>query len=488
MSTASGLLADSKPAELRFSTIAGWIHATKRLNCSPKQLSQSDSIATSWATRRHRKVSYMLTTLLPTGALFAGVALLLLGSGLLNTVVALRGSLEGFSDTTLGLIGSTYFLGYFLGTFIAPRLIRRMGHIRAFAFFGAAVAVCMLLHALIVHALFWMLLRVITGVALVGFYAVIESWLNEQTPAARRGQVFAVYMAVNLLALAGAQQLLRVDGPESFTLFAIAAIFVCLSLLPMTMTRLPQPQIGHPAKLDLRMVWRAAPAAFVGAISSGIAMLMTSAILGGALLQWPIGHLSDSGDRRKALGMVATAATITAAVMVAMGSFEMVALVGFFIFGGAAFTVYPIVVAHLIDHLHQHDILAGNTGILFLHGVGAAVGPLIAGGLLEYVGPTGLPLHFAISFAPLAIFALLQARRSKDEIIDEAAEFAPMLRTSPVALDMVSPDAETDSAPACATADKGEEDGAPAVAAAETAAAATEKGRDIDSIPPMQSQ
>ena len=105
----------------------------------------------------------MLTTLLPTGALFAGVALLLLGSGLLNTVVALRGSLEGFSDTTLGLIGSTYFLGYFLGTFIAPRLIRRMGHIRAFAFFGAAVAVCMLLHALIVHALFWMLLRVITG-------------------------------------------------------------------------------------------------------------------------------------------------------------------------------------------------------------------------------------------------------------------------------------------------------------------------------------
>ena len=253
-----------------------------------------------------------------------------------------------------------------------------------------------------------------------------------------------------------------------------------------------------------------APAAFVGAISSGIAMgafwslgpiygerigldaggiamLMTSAILGGALLQWPIGHMSDSGDRRKALGMVATAATVTAAVMVAMGSFEMVALVGFFIFGGAAFTVYPIVVAHLIDHLHQRDILAGNTGILFLHGVGAAIGPMIAGGLLEYVGPTGLPLHFAISFVPLAIFALLQARRSKDEIIDEAAEFAPMLRTSPVALDMVSPDAETDSTPAYATADKGEGEGAPPVAAAETAAA-TEKGRDIDSIPPMQSQ
>lgn len=437
----------------------------------------------------------MLPTLIPTGALFAGIALLLLGSGLLNTVVALRGSLEGFSDTTLGLIGSTYFLGFFLGTFIAPRLIRRMGHIRAFAFFGAAVAACMLLHALVVQAAFWMLLRVVTGVALVGFYAVIESWLNEQTAAERRGQVFAVYMMVNLLALAGAQQLLRLDGPENFTLFAVAAIFVCLSLLPVTMTRLPQPRIGHTPKLDLRMVWRAAPAAFVGAISSGIAMgafwslgpiygerigldaggiavLMTTAILGGALLQWPIGLLSDRGDRRYALGMVASVAALTGAVMVALGSFEMVALVGFFVFGGAAFTVYPIAVAHLIDHLHQQDILAGNTALLFLHGAGAAIGPMIAGGLLELLGPTGLPLHFAIGLAPLAIFALSQARRSKDEIIDEAAEFAPMMRTSPAALDMVSPDLEAHEAP---TPDTETE--------TETAGSAIDK---IDSIPPAQ--
>ena len=418
----------------------------------------------------------MLSTLLPIGALLTGTALLLLGSGLLNTIVALRGSLEGFSDTTLGLIGSTYFLGFFLGTFVAPRLIRRMGHVRAFAFFAAGVATCMLLHALVVEPLFWMALRVITGVGLVGFYAVIESWLNEQTAAERRGQVFAVYMVVNLLALGGAQQLLRLDSPQTFTLFAVAAIFVCLSLLPVTMTRLPQPQIGHTPKLDLRMVWRAAPVAFVGALVSGIAMgafwslgpiygerigldaagiaaLMTSAILGGALLQWPIGRLSDSGDRRRALGFVATAAALTAAVMAALGSFELVALIGFFIFGGAAFTVYPITVAHLIDHLRQQDILAGSTGILFLHGVGAAIGPLMAGGLLGLIGPAGLPLHFAIALAPLALFALLQARRSRDEIIDEAAHFSPSRRTSPSVMEMVAPESGIIAAQATSTGD-----------------------------------
>lgn len=144
----------------------------------------------------------MLPTLVPISALLCGIALLLLGSGLLNTVVSLRGSLEGFSDTTLGLIGSTYFLGFFLGTFVAPKLIRRMGHIRAFAFFGATVAACILLHALVVQPWFWMGLRVLTGMSLVGFYAVIESWLNDQTASERRGQVFAAYMIVNLAALA----------------------------------------------------------------------------------------------------------------------------------------------------------------------------------------------------------------------------------------------------------------------------------------------
>ena len=66
-------------------------------------------------------------------ALLVGVALLLMGSGLLGTLLAVRGGLEGFGDQTLGLIMSGYFVGFFLGTYLAPGLIQRIGHIRAFA-------------------------------------------------------------------------------------------------------------------------------------------------------------------------------------------------------------------------------------------------------------------------------------------------------------------------------------------------------------------
>jgi len=95
----------------------------------------------------------MFATLVPLGALLSGVALLLLGSGLLGTLLGVRGSLEGFGDQVLGLIMSGYFLGFFLGTFLAPAAIHRMGHIRAFAFFGALFTCSVLLHALWVDPL-----------------------------------------------------------------------------------------------------------------------------------------------------------------------------------------------------------------------------------------------------------------------------------------------------------------------------------------------
>ena len=90
----------------------------------------------------------MIRLLLPIAALLCGIALLLLGTGLLNTLLALRGSAEQFSDQTLGLLGSAYFAGFILGTWLCPRLIRRMGHVRAFTFLAAAEAACVLIHLL----------------------------------------------------------------------------------------------------------------------------------------------------------------------------------------------------------------------------------------------------------------------------------------------------------------------------------------------------
>ena len=116
----------------------------------------------------------MLALVLPIGSLLIGVALLLLGGGLLNTLLALRGGMEGFSDGTMGFVMSGYFIGFFVGIYLALPLIRRIGHIRAFALCAAVMSCSALLHILIVDPWAWLAIRVLTGAVLVILYTLIE--------------------------------------------------------------------------------------------------------------------------------------------------------------------------------------------------------------------------------------------------------------------------------------------------------------------------
>lgn len=402
----------------------------------------------------------MLAHLIPIGSLMLGTALLLLGNGLMSTLLALRGSLEGFSDQLLGLMGSAYFVGFLIGTWAVPQMIRRIGHIRAFAYFASTIAAVILLHSLIVNVWVWLLLRLATGVALVGFYTVIESWLNSRSEAQTRGQVFAIYMMVNMAALAAAQQFLHLASPESFVLFSIAAVMVCLSVLPLVSTRQPQPQVHRVPRLTVAAMWRAAPTAVLAAIVSGlsmgtfwsmaplyaarlgydaggVALLMTATIVGGALLQLPLGRYSDRHDRRHALAFAAGGGALGAVLMALFGGTPWALLTAAFAFGGMAFALYPITVAHLVDHLPQEQILSGNAGML-LHGLGAVAGPTLAGMLMALGGAPALPLFFAATLAPLALYIMLFARGRADEIVEEAAQFVPMVRTAPTAVEIVA--------------------------------------------------
>lgn len=402
----------------------------------------------------------MIAAIRPLSALFAGVALLLAGSGLLSTVLAVRGRLEGFGDRTIGLIMSAYFVGFFLGTFIAPGLIRRIGHIRAFAFFAALCAATVLLHPILVDAWAWGALRALTGAGLVGLYTVIESWLNAQAPAAQRGQVFALYMAVNLFALAAGQWLLGVHAPDSFVLFSLVAMLVCLAVLPVTASRMNQPDLPASPKLGLAALYRAAPAAAGGAFLSGLAMgafwglgavyatridldlggvsaLMSATIVGGALLQLPIGKLSDRGDRRTALALVSLLAAVLAAGMIAGAGFGPRWQYGlFFVYGGLAFAIYPLCVAHLLDHLPAADVLAGCSSLLLLNGIGSALGPALAGVSMARFGASALPGFFAAVLGLLAAMAIgRRLWRQRDR--DSPAQFHAMLRTTPSALELL---------------------------------------------------
>ncbi|ESQ97156.1 MFS transporter [Stutzerimonas chloritidismutans AW-1] len=398
--------------------------------------------------------------------------MLLLGHGLLNTLLTLRGVAEGYSTGMIGLLMSGYFAGFLIGTWLAPSLIRRIGHIRTFAFYAALAAVAVLVHVLIVNPWVWLVLRVLYGVSLVTLYMVIESWLNAQVSGEKRGQVFALYMAVNLGALAAAQQLLSLDTPMNFTLFALAAILISSALMPITLTRQAQPALPDMPATDLLQLARIAPlplmaagisgltlggfwglapvyASQVGFDAAGVGLLMSITILGGAVLQWPIGLFSDKHDRRVVLLWVVAIAAVLALVITPILSGSL--LLGLmFLWGGLAFSIYSIAVAQMVDQLHPDEILSGSSGLLLANGFGAAFGPVVAGGLMHLFGHIALPLFFAVSLGILAIYSFWRPRRVVDLVTEPHGHFTPMLRTSHTVLELMpdTPEVEADAAPA----------------------------------------
>jgi MFS family permease len=235
-----------------------------------------------------------------------------------------------------------------------------------------------------------------------------------------------------------------------------------MALMPIALTRQIQPSVPDTLHTNLRQIFAVAPLALVAAGLSGLALsafwamapvyaslsgfdatdvglLMSSAILGGALLQWPIGIYSDKHDRRLVLFWVVALAVLVALLMsVTPAGKPLLGLI--FIWGGLAFAIYPIAVAQLIDQLHSDEILSGSSSLLLINGIGSVGGPLLAGLLMQQFGTQALPLYFAATLGLLAAYTWYRLRHVSDLVSEPAGHFMPMLRTSHTVLELM-PDA-----------------------------------------------
>lgn len=396
----------------------------------------------------------MTATLRAVTALLVSTAFLLASIGLLGTLIPLRGTGFGYSQTLVGGLAWAYYAGFLAGTYLMPRLVRRVGHIRGFAFGTICAAAVALLHALGSWPWLWLVLRFVGGIAMVGLYTIIESWLNARAPATQRGAVFAIYMTVNSGALALAQPLLLVQGAP-FVLFMLSALLALAAALPVVLTHQPQPEVQEAPRLALRRVYEVAPTAAVAALLSGfslgaffglapvyarvlgfdtaqISAYMAFGILGGALLQWPMGFLSDRIDRRLMLALVGVAALVFALAVAEVGGQPDPAVVLIFAYCGMAFAIYPMAVTHLVDYLTPEELLGASSSVYLLYGAGSAVGPLVAGFAMDRYGPQLLPYWFALNAALLALYAGYRYYSYSRTLVEEN-NFRPLVGTTATA-------------------------------------------------------
>ncbi len=390
----------------------------------------------------------MLKTAAANWALLLGIGVLMLGHGLQGTLLGVRANIEGFAPVVIGVIMAGYSLGYLVGALRVQRLIARVGHVRVFAAVAAVASAAILLHAVLVDPIAWFVLRFVTGYAVAGIYIVAESWLNGSSGNEERGGLLSVYMIVLSGGIATGQFLLNLDDPARTDLFIVASVLLSIAIVPMLLSSVPAPIVAAARELSLRDLYRVSPLGFVGMFGVGMAQatllglgavfaasigfslaavstFMALVFVGGMVLQWPIGRLSDLLDRRKViLGASLVAAAALAVAYLAVEEADPLVLTGlFFLYGGLCMPLYSLCLAHTNDYLDNDQRVAASGTLSFVAGLGMIVGPLAASGAMQVVGPVGFVAFLFVIHAATSVFALYRMTRRAMVPLDRQGDY-----------------------------------------------------------------
>jgi len=381
----------------------------------------------------------MLTAVQPILQVLVGVVCLETALGILAPTITLQLAHRATPVELIGLIGSAYFAGFLLGSLTCHRVIDRVGHIRSFAVFAAIAANATLLLLVFDQVYVWLLLRIVEGDAIAGQYVVVESWLNDKASNENRGRIFSVYMAVSWAASGVSPLALNIADPTGHLLLTLAALALVASLIPLGLTRIGNPEIGEREHFGLVKLYNISPTGIVACFGAGIAtpafyallpayfvtagfstaqlsFVYSFSTLAGLIVQFPIGYLADHLGRRPLMLVTSLGSAAAAFMLYAAGDSSFAMLAGLiFVFEGLMAPLYGLGVGQTSDYIDKKDFVAASSGLLFAWGLGSALGPAAAGGLIGLIGPRGLFLFMAGSLMVFVLFlvARMLARRAK---------------------------------------------------------------------------
>lgn len=397
----------------------------------------------------------MVAILLPVAALFLSFGILLAGNGLQGTLLPVRAGLEGFTPFAIGAMGAAFYVGYILTCFCAPWIVARAGHIRSFTVFGTVASAAQLMHVVWLDEFSWSVLRFITGACLCGLYMVMESWINERSSQEHRGRILSVYQIVNLGAVTAGQLLLNLYDPAGFQLFVIGSVLVSISLVPVALTRTVAPQPLQKVRIRISRVFGISPVGVISCLTVGLvngaiwtivplyaqntlnsiaelSLFMSLIIIGGAAFQWPLGRWSDIIDRRWVIIFICVGAGVGALALMLLGSLSrevMFALA--FVYGGFAFSLYAIAIAHANDQADPEDFVEIASTLILVFAVGAVIGPLIASAAVQWLGPDTFFAYSAVIHFLTAGFAFFRMHMRPATAAEDKEDFIAVPRASP---------------------------------------------------------
>ena len=363
-----------------------------------------------------------MKTLLSISALLFTIMLMQMGTTALGPLDTLSAIELGFSNTEIGAIGGAHFLGFLVGCLGSPLLVKRVGHARAYCVTAALSIIAILLHPVLPYFWAWCVFRVMTGIAIATSYTAVESWLNAKLTNKNRGRFFGVYRIIDMTGALVAQAMIIVLVPAYFLSYTMLAILICLSLMPLGLTKTVQPAMPETQKIDVLFAFRISPLAALGVLTVGatgsalrmigplfayqlnftstqIGLFLSLPLIAGMIIQLPIGYLAERATPRQLIGGLSG---ITILISIAFSVIEAESVFGIktifilvFIFGLTTMPLYSLSAIHANNQTKEQDMTMLSASLIFLFGIGAIISPVIASYIIEHFGPLSMFTYFA---------------------------------------------------------------------------------------------
>jgi len=350
---------------------------------------------------------------------------------------------------------SGYPIGFIFSCFITPRLIAKSGHVRVFAALVSIASTSALIHLITYDPYSWGAMRILSGFCFSGIYIVAESWLNSLSDNKNRGSLLSTYFVVQTAGYMAGQLMLGLSRPGDISLFIFVSVLLSFALVPILIAATTQPTNEEPQRISIVELFNFSPMALIGGFANGIAhgtllfvttlyarslglsitatgYLLAVSTLGGLLMQFPLGSLSDKLDRRLVIAgaSIVTLVLCTAMIIVPNAQTNTVTLFGgFLLLGGLILPIYSICMAHMNDHLKPSQMVAASSTLVLVFAAGMVLGPIAGSFALDNAGANGMFMLYIVVAAILAGTGIQRILLSDKEDVD-GRDIVPIASTS----------------------------------------------------------
>ena len=374
--------------------------------------------------------SLLRTIVSPLTAFFAGTALACCAYALLTSTLGLRMAEASVSTFAAGIVLSLYYAGYIIASLTSNQIINRVGHIRAFSTYISLFSALVLMHYFSDNPVYWGILRLLEGYCMGSSFMCLESWLNTRANNNNRGLLMSLYMITSYLGASTGQLLLNIPDPQGIVIYIVVSVIFSLALVPISLTALPSPNITVHKSMSLIKLYKISPVGVIGCLCSGIfvggfyslgaiyanligldvqmtSLFMFFGVLGGLLIQFPLGRLSDRMDRRFLMMWIAGILFFIAPwvhFFVSDGVWQL--CTGALLLGCGTFILYPLSVSHVNDLIEDDDRVNAAGMLILLQSLGMIFGPVAISYFMQHFGAISFVLAYSAVTAGVVLFTL----------------------------------------------------------------------------------